>query len=143
SIAHSGRMTINHLIDEGVPRLQNPTTAIFAYWREHLGDMRLDRITPEMIADHRDRLMGADCRGHKHKTVKPRSSATVRNYLIELSRLFALAVKELRVMDGNPCAKVTKPKASREVVRYLSDHERKALLAACKISDSPDLYPFV
>ncbi|HWZ69928.1 MAG TPA: hypothetical protein VN326_00435, partial [Casimicrobiaceae bacterium] len=40
SIAHSGRMTLNHLLDEGVPRLQNPTTAIFAYWREQLGDLR-------------------------------------------------------------------------------------------------------
>ena len=105
--------------------------------------MRLDKITPELIALHRDRLLGADCRGHKHKTVKPRSPATVRNYLIELSRLFALAVKELRVMEANPCASVTKPKASTEVVRWLSDDERTALLAACKASDSPDLYPFV
>ena len=46
-------------------------------------------------------------------------------------------------MDINPCASVTKPKASPEVVRWLSDDERTALLAACKASDSPDLYPFV
>ena len=143
SIAHSGRMTLNHLIDEGVPRLQNPTSAIFAYWREHLGDVRLDKITPELIAQHRDLLLGVECRGHKHKTARPRSSATVRNYLIEISRLFTLAVKELRIMESNPCAKVTKPKASTEVVRYLSDDERTALLDACKASDSPDLYPFV
>ena len=36
-----------------------------------------------------------------------------------------------------------KPKASTEVVRWLSDDERTALLAACKASESPDLYPFV
>ena len=46
-------------------------------------------------------------------------------------------------METNPCASVTKPKASTEVVRWLSDDERTALLAACKASDSPDLYPFV
>ena len=63
-------MTLNHLIDEGVPRLTNPTTAIFAYWREHLGDVRLDKITPELVAQHRDLLLGADCRGHKHKTAR-------------------------------------------------------------------------
>ena len=59
-------------------------------------------------AIHRDRLLGSDCRGHNHKTVKPRSPATVRNYLVELSRLFTLAVRELRVMDANPCASVKK-----------------------------------
>ena len=136
-------MTLGHLIDEALPRLVKPTTVAFAYWREHLGDVRLDKITPELIALHRDRLLGADCRGHKHKTSKPRSPATVRNYLIELSRLFALAVREMRVMDRNPCARVTRPPPSTEVVRWLSDDERTALLAACKASDSPDLYAFV
>jgi integrase len=143
TLASARGMTLGHLIDEALPRLTNPTAAVFAYWREHLGDVRLDKITPELIALHRDRLLGADCRGHNHKTAKPRSSATVRNYLIELSRLFALAVKEMRVMDTNPCTRVTKPKASTEVVRWLSDDERTALLAACKAADSPDLYPFV
>lgn len=143
TVASARGMTLGHLLDEALPRLINPTAAVFAYWREQLGEMRLDRITPEQIAMHRDRLLGADCCGHNHKSVKPRSSATVRNYLIELSRLFTLAVKELRVIDANPCARVTKPKASNEIVRYLSDDERGALLQACKESDSPDLYPFV
>ena len=144
TLAASRGLTFGRLLDEALPRLTNPTTAVFAYWREHLGDVRLDKITPELIALHRDLLLGADCcGGHRHKTSKPRSAATVRNYLIELSRLFALAVKELRVMDANPCARVTRPKVSNEIVRYLSDDERIALLAACKASDSPDLYLFV
>ena len=145
TLASSRGMTLAHLIDEGLPRLANPTTAIFAYWGEHLGEMKLDKIqaAPELIALHRDRLLGADCRGHKHKTAKPRSAATVKNYLIELSRLFALAVKELRVMDANPCASVKKPKVSNEVVRFLSDYERTALLKACRESESADLYLFV
>ena len=94
TLASARGMTLGHLLDEALPRLTNPTAAVFAYWREQLGDVRLDKITPELIALHRDRLLGADCRGHNHKTAKPRSPATVRNYLIELSRLFALAVKE-------------------------------------------------
>jgi integrase len=143
TLASARGMTLAHLIDDGLPRLTNPTAAVFAYWREQLGDVRLERFTPELIALHRDRLLGADCRGYNHKTVKPRSPATVRNYLIELSRLFAMAVKEMRVMDANPCASVRKPKGSTEVVRWLSDDERTALLAACKASDSPDLYAFV
>lgn len=142
TFANARGMTLAQLIDEALPRLTNPTAAAFAYWREYLGDVHLDKITPEQIALHRDRLLGADCRGHRHKTSKPRSSATVRNYLIELGRLFALAVKEMRVMETNPCTSVTKPKASTEVVRFLSDEERMALLPACKASDSADLYPF-
>jgi len=49
----------------------------------------------------------------------------------------------LRIMETNPCARVMKPQASHNVVRFLSDHERAALLQACKASVSPDLYAFV
>jgi integrase len=143
TLASANGMTLGLLLDEALPRLTNPSVAAFAYWREHMGDLRLEKITPELIASHRDLLLGADCRGHNHKTSKPRSSATVRNYIIELGRLFALAVKELRVMEANPVTRVTKPKGSAEVVRFLSDEERTALLAMCKTSDQPDLYAFV
>jgi hypothetical protein len=105
TLASSPRMTFGHLLDEALPRLTNPTHAIFAYWREHFGEMRLDKITPEHIALHRDRLLGADCHGYKHKSSKPRSAATVKNYLIELSRLFALAVRN--------CASWTPTRAPR------------------------------
>lgn len=142
-LTHARGMTLTDLMDEALPRLTNPTPAIFGYWREHLGTVRIDKITPELIAVHRDRLLGASCRGFGHRTVRPRSAATVRNYLIELSRLFSLAVREMRVLSGNPVASVTKPPASREVVRFLSDDEQARLLAACRESDSPDLYAFV
>ncbi len=127
----------------GITSSCQPFRVHLAYWREPLGDVRLDKITPELIAAHRDRLLGADCRGYGHRSTKPRSPATVRNYLVELSRLFALAVKELRVMESTPFAKVTKPPASRKVVRFLADDERDRLLSACKASESRDLYPFV
>ena len=135
-------MTIAELIDEGVPRLCNPIASAFAYWREAIGTLRLIDVTPNVIAVHRDRLHGAPCGGYNHKTPKPRSSATVRNYLLELSRLFTLATKELRVMDANPCVNVRKPAASKWRVRFLSDDERVALLTACKASESRDLYAF-
>lgn len=143
TLASSQGMTLAQLLDEAQPRLTNPSAAAFAYWREQLGDMRLDKLTPEQIALHRDRLLGAPCRGHNHKTSKPRSSATVRNYLIELGRLFALAVKEMRVMEANPVTRVKKPRGSTEIVRFLSDAERTALLDACKASEQADLYAFV
>jgi len=143
TLAVSRGMTVAELIDEGMPQLRNPTAAAFAYWREHLGTLRLIDVTPNVIAVHRNRLLGAPCGGHNHKKRKPRGPDTVRNYLIELSRLFTFAMKELRVMDSNPCANVSRPPASKGRVRYLSDDERVMLLAACKASDSRDLYPFV
>lgn len=143
TLVQSRGMTLGQLIDEALPRLKNPTDAIFGYWREHLGDVRLDRLTPDMIAHHRDRLPGAPCAGFRHKTTKPRAPATVLNYLVELSRLFTLACKEMRVMESNPCVAVKNPALSNKVVRFLSKDERAALLEACKASDSPDLYPFV
>ena len=45
-------------------------------------------------------------------------------------------------MDANPCASVKKPEASTEIVRWLSDDERTALLAACKAFDF-DRFVFV
>lgn len=59
TLAVSHRMTVEQLIDEGMPRLRNPTAAAFAYWREHLGTLRLIDVTPNVIARHRDLLLGA------------------------------------------------------------------------------------
>jgi integrase len=143
TLASAKGMIFRDLLDVGLPRLTNPVKAAFDYWREHLGDMRVEKITPELIAMHRDLLLASESSGFRHKSSKPRSTQTVRNYVLELSRLLALAVKEMRVLQVNPCTSVNKPAKSREVVRFLSDDERIALLAACKDSDSADLYAFV
>lgn len=58
TLATARGMTLSNIIDEDLPRLTNPTASVFAYWREHLGDVRLDKITPEQIALHRDLLLG-------------------------------------------------------------------------------------
>lgn len=136
-------MTLAQLIDEATPKLDKPVAAAFGYWREQLGTLRLIDLTPQMVAIHRDLLLGAPASGFRHKTCKPRSAATVRNYLVELSRLFTVAIRELHVCESNPVAAVTKPPASRWRVRFLTDDERTRLLAACKASESRDLYKFV
>ena len=43
-------MTLGHLLDEALPRLTNPTAAVFDYWRAELGDVQLAKISPELIA---------------------------------------------------------------------------------------------
>lgn len=108
-------MTLAMLIDEGLPRLRNPTNIVSSYWRATLGSLRLGKITPELVALHRDHLLGADCRGYRHRSSKPRSPAAVRNCIVELSRLFSLAIKKLRGMEANPCNNVKEPPASYDV----------------------------
>lgn len=136
-------MTLAELIDEGKPKLKKPVAAAFAYWREQIGSMRLVDVTAPVIAKHRDLLLGAPTGGHRYRKLKPRSNATTRNYLVELSRLFSLAVRELHVCETNPVAAVTKPPASRWRVRFLTDAERKRLLEACRTSEQTELYLFV
>jgi integrase len=143
TLALTKGMTAAQMLDEVVPRLRNPVACVFAYWREAIGSLRLIDVSPALIAQHRDLLLGAPCAGHGHKHTRPRSTHTVRNYLVELARAYQIAMTELRIVDSNPVALVAKPPASRWRVRFLSDDERIALLAACKASDSPDLYPFV
>jgi hypothetical protein len=96
------QMTLAQLIDDGMPHLVNPVAAAFAYWRDQLGTRRLHDVTPQMIAIHRDLLLDAATCGFKHKRLKQRSPATVRNYLLQLSRLFTWAIREARVCDTNP-----------------------------------------
>lgn len=124
-------------------KLERPVAAAFAYSRVAIGERRLSKITPQLIADHRDLLLGAPCGGWRNKRLRKRSSATVRNYLVELSRLFTLAIKEMHVIDTNPVANIKKPKPSEWRKRFLSDEERARLLAACRESYNADLYPFV
>ena len=60
-LASARGMTLALLLDDALPRLTKPTDAVFAYWREHLGALRLDKITPELIALHR---AGAENQGY-------------------------------------------------------------------------------
>lgn len=134
------KITFGEMLDEVLPRLHNPVTASFDYWREHLGGHRLRDVTTEVIERHRDLLLGAPCRGHNHRTARPRSTQTVRNYLVELSRAYVVAIRTLRLCDSNPVSNVNKPAASRKIVRFLADDEKQRLLAACRASVNPDLY---
>ena len=136
-------VTLGQLIDEAGPKLRRPVGAALAYWRAHLGDLRLADVTPMLIARHRDLLLGAPTKAHGHKRTRPRSAGTVRSYLSYLSAIFNFAVKDLRWCETNPVAQVTLPKAAAGRTRFLSDDERDALLASCRVSDAPALYAFV
>ena len=120
-------------------KTQGPQRAQLAWWRDKLGVLTLDALTPAKVAEARDTLAATVSERRK----APLSPATVNRHLALLSHVCAYAVNELGWIDANPCAKVAKRQEPRGRVRFLSDAERARLLAACRDSKSPDLYPAV
>ena len=109
------------------------------WWKARLGPYVLADITPALIAQTRDELAATPTKRKK----KTRSNASVVRYMAVLSHCFTMAVKEWGWMDDNPMRKVSKPQEARGRVRFLSDSERAALLAACRRSGNPYLYDVV
>jgi integrase len=104
---------------------------LLGWWREELGDYALAQVTPALIAKYRDELR------------KTHSPATVNRYLAALSKAFSNAVREWHWLQENPVRRVSKETEPQGRVRFLSDNERKALLAACHESDLRTLHMIV
>lgn len=113
-----------------------------AWWRNELGAFALSAVTAAAVSEARDKLRRGT-NGGKGKTAKTRSPATVNRYLMALSVVLRAAADEWMWIEATPMAKVRKLGEPRGRVRFLSDNERKALLAACKNTESGMLYPVV
>jgi integrase len=103
-------------------------------WKERAGHLSLERLTPEAVSGFRSQIA---------KRTKPNgeriSGATVNRELAALSAVCKWGWKELRWLRENPVLAVSKASESTGIVRFLSDAERKALLAACKASKDPNI----
>src|ERR1700681_3827456 len=122
------------------------------WWDNYFAGCTLAEITPDRVADARDALAAekftrGKVRKKKGVEIAPtrytRAGATVNRYLATLSHMFTMAVKEWRLAATNPVRDITKKKEGRGRVRFLSDSERNALLAACAQSDWPALHTLV
>lgn len=137
------RRTLSEMIDRYIrdvlpqkPKNRSNRTLHLNWWKAELGKYALADVSPALIAEHRDKLGNSVTnRGDN------RSPSTVVRYMAALSHVFTIAIKEWGWVDDTPMRKVTKPKEPRGRVRFLSDSERVRLLAACKESSSPYLYP--
>lgn len=109
--------------------------AILAWWHEHYGHVPLDRLKPDVFAEARGKLAKRTGRSGE-----PISGATINRYLAGVSAVCKWAWKELGWLPANPVLSVTKMQEGDGVVRFLSDDERKRLLAACKESDDPNIH---
>ncbi len=143
----SKRHTFSELADEYLPHAKDKIR--LTYWRGIFGTDSLDTITPARISKQRDKLLSEEtprfatpATGNAEQDAKrtkaKRKGATVNRFLASLSATLAYGVKTLQWIERNPCERIKKPEESKGRVRFLSDDERTALLAACKTHD--DLY---
>jgi integrase len=107
-------------------------------WKEEIGYMLLSDVTPDIITKVKDKLLSEVVR-----TNKKRSPTTVLRYMASLSTAFSTAVNDWRWLEDSPMRTIKKPTPPRGRVRFLDDGERTKLLAACKESSNPWLYPCV
>ena len=141
------RKTLAELIDkfiaEQLPIRRGDTDqrnikARLDWWKENAGFLTLERLTPAAIAGLRSELLSRRARkpaGAADDAPAPHiSPATANRYLAALSAVCKWAWKELHWLPNNPVLAVSKGHEHTGIVRFLSDDERKALLAACKAS---------
>ncbi len=119
-----------------------------AWWKKKLGDTRLPKVTPDVIADALDDLRAGYAkhgrRGGGKATRRRRSEATINRYHAVLSAVYQYALKRRwGWVKRNPCREVGRGQERTGRRRWLDDRERERLLTACRKSEWPGLYPLV
>lgn len=97
--------------------------------RQYLGRSSLTALTPELIAEYRDK-----------RSDEGKSASSVRRELALLSHLFTTAIPEWRLgLVMNPVAMVRKPSPAAGRNRRLRPSEEKRLFEACDARSDPML----
>jgi integrase len=137
---HTMGGTIERYHREILSHRKNPVNQrqYLSYWSEKLGHYTLADITPSLIIEHRNALVGM-----KNKYGRTIGTATANRYVQSLGHVLTVAMKEWEWINENPVSKITKYKEPRGRVRFLSDEERSKLLEACKQSENSYLFTIV
>jgi integrase len=138
----SRRHTLAELIERyetsELPKLKSAQSVKrrLGWWKNELGERLLVNLTPDVIAQARDKLLATP----KQIGGGQRTGADVNRTLAALSSACSYAMKELGWLEKNPCERVSKPKESSGRIRFLDADELPRLLATCKKSTNKDLY---
>ncbi len=144
---HTLAEAVDRYIEHVLPhKSRNKSAASYArvltWWKGRLGSYSLNAITPALLIQCRDDLLGGiTSRGRNTKQKYRRGPATVNRYFAYLGSLLSTAEREWGWLEMNPVRKVSKLREPRGRERFLSDEERKRLLDTCK--QNPDLYALV
>ncbi len=132
------RRTVGELIERYIrdvlpdrpARDRVPVANQLRFFAKHLGSFHLVELTPDQLAECRDRLARGDS-----PSGRPVSAATQNRYLAAFSHACAVAVREWRWLTENPVRHVRRPREPRGRIRYLGDDERTRLLEVCEVDD--------
>lgn len=125
------------------------------FWVDTVGELKLSELTDDEVfasleglaARHGRYFAGLDADGEPILKAKkrPLSAATLNRYQAALSSVLTWATRQRITPRGwqNPCKLVALRPENNGIVRFLSDDERIALLAACRRSVWPRLYLLV
>lgn len=153
-----GRIRLSDVIDGYMAAYSGRDTSRtqrLAFWRAELGSVSLGDLSDDQVFDATEALAarrgryfaGRDALGAPILKAKSRvlSPATVNRYQAALSAVLTWAMRRRIAPRGwqNPCRVVSLRAENNEIVRFLSESERHAVLSACRESKWPLLYPLV
>ena len=125
-------------LEQRSPKRHRDVKQKLEWWKAELGHLALADLNKSVLVEKRDLLASTTIHADKK-----RSAGTVNRYLNCLSHALTVAVNEWEWLEHHPMRKLAKLKEPRGRVRFLSDDERKQLLAACHDSKHPYLYTIV
>jgi integrase len=156
--SRDGTVTIGALIDAYMAVYcgrDSSRAQRLGWWKARLDQVTLTELTDdqvfqalESLAAQRGRFFaGLDADGKNILKAKAGrlAPATINRYQAALSAVLTWALRRRIAPKNwqNPCRHIELRPEQNEIVRFLSDAERNALLAACKLSAWPLLYLLV
>lgn len=100
------------------------------FWKTLFTGLTVSAVTTPMIAEAKEIL-------------RPRSAATINQYLAVLSHCYTMAVKEWQWVKENPVANVWRLPQPPARIRFLSKEERAAILFYARRAPCPYLYAII
>jgi len=121
--AHTLHQLLQRFEREVLPsyKSQRTTSSLLCYWKRELPDQQLEHLTPQDIANYRDKRLTQHVSG-----------STVNRELNQLSKIIDTAIREWGWFDrANPVRAVTRPKNPRHRDRRPSTNELERLRKEC------------
>lgn len=156
--SRDGAVTIGSLIDAYMAVYcgrDTTRTQRLSWWKMKFGTRSLIDISDDDVFDALEALavqrgryfagLDADGKNIMKAKAKPLAPATINRYQAALSAVLTWAQRRRIAPKNwhNPCRHVELKAEKNEIVRFLSEAERTALLSACRASVWPRLYLLV